>query len=73
MKTYRISILNPKAIKLLQGLADLDLISFKPQDDGLGDVVARLRKKASANKPSLEEISEEVEKVRAKRHAAKKG
>jgi len=35
-------------------------------------VVARLRKKSEANVPSLEEITKEVEKVRAKRYEEKK-
>ena len=73
MKTYQIDILNPKAIKLLQDLADLDLITFSKTDDSLLSVVRRLRKKASTNPPSLVEITKEVEKVRAKRYAAKKG
>lgn len=73
MKTYQIDILNPKAIKLLQDLADLDLISFSKTDDSLQNVVRRLRKKASTNPPSLDEITKEVEMVRAKRYASKKG
>jgi hypothetical protein len=72
MRSYHIEILNPKAVKLLQDLADLDLISFKKTEDNLQNVIKRLRKKASANPPSLEEITKEVETVRAKRYAAKK-
>jgi hypothetical protein len=72
MRSYQIEILNPKAVKLLQDLADLDLISFKKTEDNLQSVIKRLRKKASANPPSLEEITKEVEIVRAKRYAAKK-
>ena len=73
MKTYQIDILNPKAFKLLKDLADLELISFKKSEDSLQSIIKRLRKKASANPPSLEEITKEVEIVRAKRNAAKKG
>ncbi len=73
MKTYQIDILNPKAVKLLQDLADLDLISFRKTEDSLQSVIKRLRKKASASPPSLEEITKEVELVRAKRYATKKG
>jgi hypothetical protein len=72
MRSYHIEILNPKAVKLLEDLADLDLISFKKTEDNLQNVIKRLRKKASANPPSLEEITKEVETVRAKRYAAKK-
>jgi hypothetical protein len=72
MKTYQIDILNPKAVKLLQDLADLELITFKPSDESLRNVLKRLRKKASTNPPTLDEITKEVEIVRAKRYAAKK-
>jgi hypothetical protein len=72
MKTYQIDILNPKAIKLLQDLADLDLISFKPAEESLQNVIKKLRKKASANPPNLDEITKEVESVRSKRYASKK-
>ena len=71
MKTYQIDILNPKAIKLLQDLADLNLISFKQTDDSLKGVVSRLRKRASADKLSLDDITKEVEIVRSKRYAKK--
>ena len=72
MKSYQIDILNPKALKLLRDLADLELISFRKTEDNLQSVIKRLRKKASANPPSLEEITKEVEIVRAKRYASRK-
>ena len=31
METYSVEILNPKAIRLLEDLADLDLIAIKPR------------------------------------------
>ena len=72
MKTYQIDILNPKAARLLQDLADLKLISIKEtkKQDFL-DIVSKLRKKASSNVPTLEEITKEVEIVRAERYAKK--
>jgi hypothetical protein len=70
MKTYQIDILNPKAARLLQDLADLKLISIKEtKKQDFIDIVTKLRKKASSNVPSLEEITKEVEMVRAKRYA----
>ncbi len=70
MNTMQVEILNPKAEKLLQGLADLNLISIKDlKDDSFLKVVKKLRKKAEKNPPSLEEITKEVELVRAKRYA----
>lgn len=65
----RINILNPKAVKLLKNLAELDLISIKEEPQkGFADVLKKLRSNADSA-PSLEEITEEVEKVRAKRYA----
>ena len=72
--TYKVDILNPKATKLLQEIADLNLIAIKQNpEDGFMKVVAKLRNRVSANAPSLEEITKEVGIVRAKRHAQKKG
>ena len=72
--TYQVDILNPKASKLLQDLADLNLISIKQTtEDGFSKIINRLRAKAANNPPSLEEITKEVESVRAKRYAKRKG
>jgi len=72
--TYQIDILNPKADKLLKDLAEMNLISITEvrQADPFLSVVKRLRKKAAANPPGLEEITKEVEAVRAKRYAKNK-
>ncbi len=73
MTTVQVDILNPKAGKLLQDLADLNLISIKESgDDSFLKVVMKLRKKAEKNPPSLDEITKEVELVRAKRYAKEK-
>ena len=71
---YRIDILNPKASKLLRDLADMKLISITEMQssDPFLTVVKRLRKKASLNPPSLQEITKEVEAVRSKRYAKSK-
>ncbi|TKK65247.1 hypothetical protein FC093_20750 [Ilyomonas limi] len=74
MTTYQVDILNPKATKLLQDLADMYLIAIKQTvDDSFLKVVNRLRTKAVRNPPSLEDITKEVESVRAKRYAKSKG
>lgn len=72
--TYQIDILNPKASRLLKDLAEMNLISITEMQtsDPFLTVVKRLRKKASNNPPSLEEITKEVEAVRAKRYAKNK-
>ncbi len=74
MQTFQINILNPKAAKLLQNLADLNLITIKQtSEDEFLKVVDKLRSKAVANPLSLDEITKEVETVRAKRYGQNKG
>jgi hypothetical protein len=59
--TYQVDILNPKADKLLQDLADLKLISLsKTSDDPFMSVVKKLRKNAASSPPMLEDITKEV-------------
>ena len=73
MTTYQIDLLNPKAGKLLQDLADLKLIAIRPAPiDGFLDTVNRLRTKAATQPPTLGEITKEVEAVRIKRYAKNK-
>jgi len=73
MTTIQIDILNPKAGKLLEDLAELKLISIRnASEDGFLKLVNKFRAKAKSNPPSLEEITKEVEIVRAKRHAKAK-
>lgn len=72
MSTILIEILNPKAAKLIQDLADLELISINhPTETGFSKILAKLRSKAESV-PSLEEITKEVELVRAARNEQKK-
>ncbi len=71
--TYQVDILNPKAVKLLKDLADLQLISISESStDPFLDVVSKLRKKAASKPPTLAEITKEVEVVRTKRYAQNK-
>lgn len=66
--SIRIDIFNPKAVKLLKNLADLELISIKDNSKkGFSEVLKKLRSK-SKTAPDLEEITKEVEKVRANRY-----
>lgn len=72
MSTIQIEILNPKAARLIQDLADLELISIhQPIETGFSKLLAKLRSKAESV-PSLEEITTEVELVRAARNEQKK-
>jgi hypothetical protein len=67
MSTMNIQILNPKAKKLLQDLADLNLIAIKDESqDAFMATVKKLRAKKS--KISIDEITKEVEAVRNKRY-----
>jgi hypothetical protein len=74
MLTYQVDILDPKADRLLKDLADMNLIAIKQTDsDGFMQVVERLRSKAEQlGPPTMEEITHEVETVRAERHARRK-
>jgi hypothetical protein len=71
METLNIEILNPKAKKLLQELANLQLISIKTKvsEPGFEQLLTRLRTTKAT--PSLAEITQEVEAVRSKRHGHK--
>lgn len=74
MQTYQVNILNPKAAKLLQDLADLNLISIKQtSEDNFLKVIGKLRSKATDNPLSMDDITKEVEVVRTKRYGSDKG
>lgn len=74
MASLQVDILNPKAGKLLKDLADLNLISIRElkNGDSFLKIVKRIQAKAKNNPPSFEEITKEVESVRAKRYAKAK-
>lgn len=67
MAVLNVEILNPKAKKLLQDLAELKLISISENTSNpFFDVIKKIRsKKANI---SLEEITKDVETVRKKRY-----
>jgi hypothetical protein len=69
MDTVKVNILNPKAIKLLNDLAELNLISIQEYSkNNFAAVLNKLRTKAKSSL-SLDEITKEVELVRTKRYA----
>ena len=73
MNTMQIEILNPKVAKLLNDLADLNLITIhNTQDDGFIKLINKLRAKAKNYPISLEDITKEVEEVRTKRYEKSK-
>jgi len=62
--------LNPKAVKLLEDLADLNLITIEDSSNNndFKNTLERLRSKESVPL-TLEEITAEVEAVRTERYA----
>ena len=74
MVTYQVDVLDPKADRLLKDLADMNLIAIKQtENDGFMQVIERLRFKAERlGPPTVEEITGEVEAVRAERYARRK-
>lgn len=74
MASLQVEILNPKAGKLLKDLADLNLISIRElkNNDSFLKIVKKIQAKAKKNPPSLDDITREVEIVRAKRYAKAK-
>ena len=69
MTTLQINLLDPKAGKLLKNLEEMNLISItNTSEDGFLNLVNKLRGKAKSNPPTLEEITNEVELVRAARY-----
>ena len=68
MNVISVEILNPKAERLLKDLANLKLIAIKNKPvNGFARVLKKMRSKV-APAPTLEEITREVEIVRAKRY-----
>ena len=71
MEALRIEILNPKVKNILKQLADLDLITIskiESTENKLSKLLDKIRSNAG-DAPSLEEITQEVESVRAERYA----
>jgi len=71
METLRIDIINPKARKIIEELADLNLITIKVEDPitSFQQLLTKLRRKNA--EISLDEITKEVEGVRSSRHSKK--
>jgi hypothetical protein len=71
MGAIKIEILNPKALKLIKGMQELNLIRVtKEPNSKLKSYLKKMRQKG-ASAPSLDEITKIVEEVRATRHAKK--
>lgn len=71
MEALKIEILDPKALKLIKEMQDLNLI--KISDEPLSSLKTYLSKmrKDSISAPSLDEITKVVEEVRTERYSKK--
>lgn len=71
MEALKIEILNPKALQLIKGMQDLNLIKISDEPvSKLKAYLIKMRKNANAA-PRLDEITKIVEEVRARRYAQK--
>ena len=69
METLRIEIVNPKAKKIIKNLADLNLITIRDKNPlkAFEELLNKLRSKRKCI--SADEITKEVELVRARRNS----
>lgn len=72
MEALRIEILNPKAMKLIRGMQDLELIKVEKETKSAFRAYLEKTRKNYATAPSLEQITHIVEEERSKRYAKKK-
>ena len=71
MTTLQIDIIEPKAVKLLEDLAAMNLITIHTsKQERLKSLLTRLR--VHSDNMSIEDISKEVETVRSERYTRKK-
>jgi hypothetical protein len=71
METIRIEIVNKKAKKIIMGLADLNLINIRDKDPAKSFQGLLNKLRANKTTQSLEEITKEVDFVRAKKYGSK--
>jgi hypothetical protein len=71
MGAIKIEILNPKALQLIKGMQDLNLIKVSDEPSStIHAYLKKMRKKAGSS-PSAEDIAKIVNEVRTKRNAKK--
>ena len=71
MEAYKLEILDPKALKLIKGIQDLNLIRVTKEPVSSVQLYLNKIRKNASNAPSLDEITSIVEKVRSKRFTNK--
>jgi len=72
MRTFSVEILNPKALKLLMDLADMELITLNEKPLAFEGLLEELRSRGKKSGISEDDISKEVDFVRTSRYANKK-
>ncbi|KAA8484043.1 hypothetical protein F1649_06765 [Arcticibacter tournemirensis] len=71
MSTIRIEILNPTALKLIEGMQDLNLIKVSVEPESRLKAYLQKMRRNTVSAPDIDEITSIVEKVRAERYGKK--
>lgn len=71
MEALRIEILDQKAMKLIKGMQELNLIKISEEPASKVKTYLKKLRKYAASAPTLNEITQIVEEVRAERYAKK--
>lgn len=71
MEALRIEILNQKALQLIEGMQELNLIRVSEEPASKVKGYLKKMRRNSKTAPSLDEITKIVEEVRAERYAKK--
>ena len=69
MEAFKIEILNPKALKLIKGMQELQLIKISEEPASTLKAYLKKMRRHSSTGSSMEEITKIVEDVRATRYA----
>ena len=72
MDEIKIEILNPKAMQVIKGMQDLNLIKISENPNSLLKEYLNKMRRNSSDVPDIEEIANIVNEVREKRYANKK-
>jgi len=71
MEALKIEILNPKAVKLLKGMQELNLIRVSEEPASKIKAYLKKMRRRAKTAPTLEDITKLVEEVRADRYGKK--
>lgn len=71
MAIIRIEILNPAALKLIEGMQDLNLIKVSDEPESKLKAYLKKMRRNTVSVPDIDEITSVVEEVRAERYGKK--